>query len=113
MRQPQAKEDKIAFLLSMRSQTHTADPQPEPPPAIPRPPARGPPGAADQGPSAPSRPRRSWGRTARGPTAALGRTTSGAGRAAERLVRACVASMNDSDAFGPLVAAEAQSAPLL
>src|SRR5207302_7608362 len=105
VQQPQAKEDKIAFLLSMRSATHPEDPQPEPPPAFrdhPRvarlvrqikaqsaPPAHEVPLAepeATESPPAGARPGQP-----------------------ERLVRTCVASMNDSDAFGPLVAAEAQT----
>jgi hypothetical protein len=110
VQQPQSKEDKIAFLLSMDSQTHTADPQPEPPAAFrdhPRvarlvrqikaqsaPPAHEAPGAepaatepaTEQSPHASSRPGQP-----------------------KRLVRTCVASMNSSDTFGPLVAAEAQT----
>lgn len=105
VQQPQSKENKIAFLLSMRSATHPEDPQPEPPaafrdhprvarlvrqikaqsapPAHEAPPAE--PAAADPPPGG-ERP-----------------------RPPERLVRTCVASMNSSDAFGPLVAAEAQA----
>jgi hypothetical protein len=109
VQQPQAKEDKIAFLLSMRSQVHAQDPQPEPPPAFrdhPRvarlvrqikaqsaPPAHELPvaEAAAAEPVAealPARPRRGQ---------------------PERLVRTCVASLYNSDAFGPFVAAEAQT----
>ena len=100
---PQAKEDKIAFLLSMESATHATDPQPEPPPAFrdhPRvtrlvrqikrqtaPPAHDLPEAA-------------------GPPAPVSAATSPA--LVKRLVRTCVASMYCSDDFGPLVAAEAQ-----
>lgn len=100
--QPQAKEDKIACLVGMRSDAHAADPQPEPPAAFrdARRVARlvrqfqgqAPPtdeAAADARPAAsdaddrPDKP--------------------------ERLTRTCVASMGDSRAFGPLAAAEAQA----
>ncbi len=108
VQQPQAKEDKIALLLSLRSATHAEDPQPEPPAAFrdhPRvarlvrqikaqsaPPAGEPPAdtpAADPlVEPAPAARRRD---------------------PPERLVRTCVASMYASAAFGPLVAAEAQT----
>jgi hypothetical protein len=106
VQQPQPKEDKIAYLLSMKSKTHTDDPEPEPPAAFrdhPRvarlvrqikaqtaPPAHEAPepaaAAAVAEPTSPERP-----------------------EPAERLVRTCVASMHSSDVFGPLVAAEAQT----
>jgi hypothetical protein len=107
--QPQAKEDKIACLLSLRSTAHAADPQPEPPPAFrdaPRvarlvrqlkaqsaPPAHEPP-AHEPAPAA----------TADEAPRGRGRRES-----PERLVRTCVASMRARRAFGPLVAAEAQA----
>ena len=101
--QPQAKEDKIACLISMRSDAHAADPQPEPPAAFrdarrvarlvrqfqgQAPPADEAAAAADAPPAAdaddrPDKP--------------------------ERLLRTCVASMSNSRAFGPLAAAEAQA----
>lgn len=106
VQQPQAKEDKIACLLSLRSDTATADPQPEPPPAFrdaPRvarlvrqlkaqsaPPAQTP--EAEPLPP-PTR-----------PAADAERPDQ-----PERLRRTCVASMCDSRTFGPLVAAEAQT----
>ena len=100
--QPQAKEDKIACLVSVRSDVHAADPQPEPPATFrdarrvarlvrqfqgQAPPADE--AAADAAPAAweandrPDRP--------------------------EPLLRTCVASMSDSRAFGPMAAAEAQA----
>jgi hypothetical protein len=106
VREPQAKEDKAACLLSLRSDTHAEGPQPEPPPAFrdaPRvarlvrqlkaqsaPPAHEP--ADEPAPAAPPAP-------------------AGGGRRGrpERLLRTCVASLSDSRAFGPLVAAEAQA----
>jgi hypothetical protein len=105
VQQPQAKEDKIAFLLSMRSATHAADPQPEPPPAFRDHPrvarlvrhikAQAAPPAHEAPPAEPA---------PAGPPPADGRPEQ-----PERLVRTCVASMHDSGAFGPLVAAEAQA----
>lgn len=106
VQQPQAKEDKIAFLLSMRSATHTTDPQPEPPAGF-----------------------RDHGRVARlvrqikaqssppaAPPAApaVDEPVESAAQATrrerpERLHRTCVASMYTSEKFGPLVAAEAQA----
>jgi hypothetical protein len=103
--QAQAKEDKVAGLLSMRSPTHATDPQPQPPEAFrderrvarlvqqlqgqavapAEEPAAAPAVAAEPAPAAVDRP---------------GKPV--------KLVRTCVASMNNSRAFGPLVAAEAQ-----
>jgi hypothetical protein len=104
--QAQPKEDKIACLVSMRSDTHDSDPQPEPPasfrdcrrvarlvqqfqgqatPATDESVSTEP--AADAAPAA---------ATDRPPPP-------------ERLLRTCVATMNQSRAFGPLVAAEAQT----
>jgi hypothetical protein len=104
---PQFKEDKIAFLQSMTSATHTEDPQPEPPAAFrdhPRvdrlvrqikahsaPPAHDPVEPVAAAASAEEDP---------GPTARP--------ELFKRLVRTCLASMYGSDAFGPLAAAEAQ-----
>jgi hypothetical protein len=104
VQQPQAKEDKIAFLLSMRSQTHPEDPQPEPPPAF-----RDHPRVARlvrqiKAQSAPPAPEAPLAEAATEPLPADSRRGP-----PQRLVRTCVASMNSSDAFGPLVAAEAQT----
>jgi hypothetical protein len=103
--QPRAKEDKIACLVSMRSDTHDADPQPEPPPSFrdarrvarlvqqmqaqAAPPADT---AAEPPADVPS---------AVDPADVPGKP--------ERLVRTCVATMHCSRVFGPLVAAEAQT----
>lgn len=108
VQQPQPKEDKIAFLLSMQSAVHAADPQPEPPAAF-----------------------RDHPRVARLVRQIKAQSAPPAHEAAEaeltellaaeplpadqrraqpkRLVRTCVASMSCSAAFGPLVAAEAQT----
>lgn len=100
--QPQAKEDKIACLIGVRGEAHAADPQPGPPGAFrdarrvarlvrqfqgQAPPADETAAAADAPPAADA-------------AARPGRP--------ERLVRTCVAGMNNSRAFGPLAAAEAQ-----
>jgi len=106
VQQPQPKENKIAFLLSMEAATHADDPQPKPPPAFrdhPRvarlvrqikaqtaPPAHEAPEPAAEHVAVESVP-------PDGP------------QPPKRLVRTCVASMHNSDTFGPLVAAEAQT----
>jgi hypothetical protein len=110
----QAKEDKIACLLSMRSETHAEDPQPQPPPAFrdarrvarlvqqvqgqAAPPecASSAAAAADDEPAEDT-----WAEPA-------GDAPDRPGRP-QRLVRTCVASMSPSRTFGPLVAAEAQA----
>jgi hypothetical protein len=107
--QPQAKEDKVACLVSMRSETYEADPQPEPPPAFRDAPrvarlvqqfqAHAAPPADEPGAAAPS------GAAAAAPAPAAAERPE----KPERLVRTCVASMKNSRAFGPLVAAEAQT----
>jgi hypothetical protein len=105
--QPQAKEDKIACLVSMRSDPQADDPQPQPPPTFrdARRVARvvqqlqGQAAApADEPPAAAS---------AAAPPPAV--DTADRPGQPERLVRTCVASLNNSRAFGPLVAAEAQT----
>jgi hypothetical protein len=107
VQQPQAKEDKIACLLSLRSVTCAEDPQPEPPPAF-----RDAPRVArlvrqlkaQAAPPAPEEPAAPTLLTAATPAEGDERHDR-----PERLLRTCVASMCDSRAFGPLVAAEAQA----
>jgi hypothetical protein len=103
--QAQNKEDKIACLISLPSPTPAQDPQPEPPPSFQEPrrvqrlvqKMKGlsgeQPAAADEAadPPGPDQPPR---RPAEKP--APGR------------VRTCVASLQNSRSFGPLMAAEAQ-----
>jgi hypothetical protein len=100
-RDPQWREDKVACLVTLASTTHGRDPQPEPPecfldrqhvgdmtrcPAANGPEIRG--ESAD--PKPPFRPDRiDW--------------------QPERLVRTCVATTRDSEAFGRLVGAEAKA----
>jgi len=109
--QAQAKEDKIACLLSMQSTAHADDPQPEPPPAFRE--ARrvvrlvqrlhgGPPGLAP--PQADPVPEPGAPTEETGPA----EVTEPWQGAPKRLVRTCVATLQDSRAFGPMVAAEAQ-----
>jgi hypothetical protein len=105
--EPQSKEDKVACLVSLHSDRHEQDPQPEPPPTFTEPrrvqrlvrqvkglPGEHPAEAAEPG-EAPGPPR---------PEKKAPPVTE----APRRLVRTCVASMHDSRSFGPLVAAEAQ-----
>ena len=96
--EPQAKEDKIACLVSVRSDVHAADPQPEPPAKLLRPVTaarlaaelktrRA--GAAPPPERRPGKPRR----RRKGP---------------RKLVRTVAASRTNSDAFGYQMAAEVQ-----
>jgi hypothetical protein len=105
--QRQSKEDKVACLVTLSSQTHEADPQPEPPESF-REPRRvrrlvqqmqGLSGDKPQ-----EEPEQEDASTAGRPV------VEDDERAArpKKLVRTCVASMADSHAFGPMVAAEAQ-----
>lgn len=109
VQQPQSKENKIAFLLSMRSATHTEDPQPEPPAAF-----RDHPRVARlvrqiKAQSAPPAHEASGGEPSAAEPAAEVLPAGNRPGQPKRLVRTCVASMHSSDAFGPLVAAEAQT----
>lgn len=109
VQQPQAKEDKIAFLLSMSSEVHTEDPQPEPPPTF-----RDHPRVARlvrqiKAQSAPPAPETLVAEPAATEPVAEPLPAHRRREQPKRLVRTCVASMNSSDAFGPLVAAEAQT----
>jgi len=102
--QQQNKEDKVAALVSLQSVVHEQDPQPEPPPSFLEPRriqrlVQQMQGQSGEKPSAEADPEE-----ADAPTGAPDRHPS-----APRLrVRTCVASMANSRAFGPLVAAEAQ-----
>ena len=105
--QPQAKEDKVACLVSMRSPVHQTDPQPEPPPAFrdARRVARlvqqlhGKTPAMKNPTENPSE--------MLAPTAAADEVAKRTGP--QRVLRTCVASLYDSRSFAPLVAAEAQA----
>jgi len=108
--QPENKEDKIACLVTLRSEEHAADPQPQPPPSF-------------------VQPRRiqrlvqqmhgGAGKEAVVETtenAATDETSASSCNSAEtepwaprRLVRTCLASLETSRAFGPMMAGEAQA----
>jgi hypothetical protein len=106
--QAEAKEDKLGCLLSMQGRTHEQDPQPEPPAAFRdhRRVARlvqrvhgGPGGLLPEQTEEPDQ-------TA---AAAVAEPAAEPWRGAPvKLVRTCVATLQDSRAFGPLLAAEAQ-----
>ena len=105
--QPQAKEDKIACLVSMRSDTHDTDPQPEPPPGFRD--ARRVARLVQQFQTQAASP-------ADTPAAEPAADTEPAATDAvdrpdkpERLVQTGVATMQNSRAFGPLVAGEASA----
>jgi len=100
-RAPQWREDKVACLVTLRSDTHEADPQPEPPDCFldrghvrrmtqcprgeqPHPPGENTPTASETAPKATN-----W--------------------QPERVVRTCVATTRDSEEFGRLVGAEAKA----
>jgi hypothetical protein len=100
-RDPQWREDKVACLVTLSSRTHDTDPQPEPPecfldrkhvrqmaqcPAAKEPEIAG--GATGAASASPSE-RIDW--------------------QPERLVRTCVATTRDSEAFGRLAGAEAKA----
>ena len=104
--QAQPKEDKIACLISLRSETHATDPQPQPPPAfrdarrvarlVQQFQGQAPPAAEAAEGTAP-------------PADATPAAAAARPKPPERLVRTCVATRNNSRRFGPLVAAEAQT----
>ena len=110
--QAQPKEDKVGCLLSMQNTPHEQDPQPEPPAAFrdARRVARlvqrlhgGPPlPKAAQG----EQPQEQAGTAVAAEQAEAAEPWRGAPK---RLVRTCVATMQDSRSFGPMLAAEAQA----
>jgi hypothetical protein len=105
--QPQAREDKIACLVSMRSTTAPVDPQPEPPASFLQPPrvarlVRQMRAAATGATTEPDEPAAAG----EAPPTASNERWQGAPK---RLVRTCVATLSDSRAFGPMVAGEAHS----
>jgi len=105
--EPENKEDKLACLVTLRSQEHAADPQPEVPPSFVQ-------------PRRIQRLVRQMGGWAGEEAAAEAEAVPAAGEdpsglpeaepwAPRRLVRTCLASLEDSRAFGPMVAGEAQA----
>jgi hypothetical protein len=105
VRQPRHKEDKIACLVSLPSDAHAQDPRPEPPPSFQEPrrvqrlvqKMKGlsgePPAAEDEQVDAP--------RSDQPPRRLAEKPTPGR-------LRTCLASLQDSRSFGPLMAAAAQ-----
>jgi hypothetical protein len=103
----QNKEDKVACLVSLQGETHQQDPRPEPPESFLQPrrvrrlvqAMKGQAGEApkDEGPQ----------EEANTPEEAP-KAPAGASEAPAPVVRTAVASMVCSDAFGPMMAAEAQ-----
>jgi hypothetical protein len=112
---PQNKENKIACLVTLTSSEHAEDPQPEPSPSFVQP--RRVQRLVQQMAGQAGDPLAMGTDTSLGPAAeelSLAATAAAADARAEpwapqRLVRTCVASMLNSRAFGPLMAAEAQS----
>lgn len=108
------KENKIACLVTLTDAAHAEDPQPEPPLSFVQPRrvqrlVQQMAGQASDPLAAAEAPKEGEAREASAtPAAALADPVSEPW-APQRLVRTCVASMVNSRAFGPLVAAEAQS----
>jgi hypothetical protein len=104
---PQNKEDKIACLATLTGPTFAGDPQPEPPASFlcPRRVRR----LVQQmkGQAGEAEPQEIPGEQADPTTESVGAGLAGRW-SPERLVRTCVASLEASCSFGPLVAAEAQ-----
>jgi hypothetical protein len=112
--EPQNKEDKIACLVTLASAEHAADPQPEPPPSWGQPRriqrlVQQMAGQASDPVAAAEAPEAAAAVEASAMPAAATPDLQAEPWAPRRLVRTCVASMVNSRAFGPLVAAEAQS----
>jgi hypothetical protein len=107
----QSKEDKVACLVTLRSQTFEQDPQPEPPPSFREPrrvrrlvtQMKGMAGENSQDLS-----QHAAENEESVPEQSPPKTTADYPASPRRLVRTCVASMADSQAFGPMMAAEAQ-----
>jgi hypothetical protein len=105
--QPQSKEDKVACLINLHSTTHEHDPQPEPPDKLLQPRrvqrlVQQMKGQAGDKPPDPAEHEETPDPVP--PQAGEERPQV---KAKDR-VRTCVASMADSQSFGPMVAAEAQ-----
>jgi hypothetical protein len=107
----QSKEDKVACLVTLRSKTFEHDPQPEPPPSFREPrrvrrlvtQMKG-----SAGENSPDPSHNAAENEESVPEQSPPKTTADYPASPRRLVRTCVASMADSHAFGPMMAAEAQ-----
>jgi len=107
---PENKEDKIACLVTLHSVAHAEDPQPQPPPSFVKPrrvqrlvPQMHGMAGSNAIPETTEHP--ATDEAGVGPSAWVA-TEPWAPR---RLVRTCVASLKSSDAFGPMMAGEAQA----
>jgi hypothetical protein len=107
----QNKEDKVACLATLRSNVSTHDPQPEPPPSF-REPRRVRRLVTQMKGMAGENSQELQQNAAENeepmPGQSPPKTTADYPASPRRLVRTCVASMADSQAFGPMMAAEAQ-----
>ena len=104
--QPQNKEDKVACLVSLHSERHEQDPQPEPPPSFTEP--RRVQRLVRQMKGLPGEQLAEAAALADAPESPAEEKAPPVRETPRRLVRTCVASLRDSRSFGPLVAAEAQ-----
>jgi hypothetical protein len=103
----QSKEDKVACLVSLKSQVYESDPQPEPPESFLEPRRVQRLVQQMKGQSADTTQDESEQEDASTPDAPPAPPVERPG-APVKLVRTCVASMTDCDGFGPMMAAEAQ-----
>jgi len=104
----QNKEDKVACLMTLKSETSVQDPQPEPPPSFREP--RRVQRLVQQMKGLAAENSDDLQETEEEPTPAQGAPEKPEDHRSgpQRLVRTCVASMAESHKFGPMVAAEAQ-----
>lgn len=103
----QNKEDKIACLATLASSTFANDPQPEPPPSF-QCPRRVQRLVQQMKGEAGEAPPQEIPEKASPPAASLTEKEETERWSPERLVRTCVASLETSSSFGPMMAAEAQ-----
>jgi hypothetical protein len=103
----QNKEDKVACLVTLRSQVHDSDPQPEPPESFLEPRRVQRLVQQMKGQAADASQEEAWQEDASRPDEEPDAPGQRPG-APVKLVRTCVASMADCKRFGPMMAAEAQ-----
>lgn len=107
VQEKQNKEDKVACLVSLKSQVHDSDPQPEPPPSFLEP-RRVQRLVQQMKGSSADTPQEETPQEDASPPAAADALPEERPGTPVKVVRTCVASMADSDSFGPMMAAEAQ-----
>jgi hypothetical protein len=105
--QKQNKEDKVACLVTLKSEVHQSDPQPEPPQSFLEPRRVQRLVQQMKGQSGERPPEEPEQEDASTPVAPPAQPEERPG-APRKLVRTCVASMADCQQFGPMMAAEAQ-----